>query len=89
MGPNKNKLALAAALTMSIAYLVCVIFVAMAPVFSLRLLGWLTHLVNTDKFAVAITAKGFIAGLLEVFVYTYIVIWVFAALYRRFNKPMV
>jgi len=46
----------------------------------------LIHLVNVDKFAgdVQITASGFIIGLLQAVIYTYIVAYLFASLHNRF-----
>ena len=83
-----NKFSLAAAATMGIVYVVCAAFVTLFPVFSLQLLGWLVHLVNVDKFAgdVKITILGFILGLLQVVVYTYVGAWVFAWLHNKFLK---
>ena len=89
MGLNIKKFALALANTMAIIYTVCAIFVALWPDFALQLLGWVAHLVNVDKFAgdVAITLGGFIAGLIQVWVYAYIVGWIFAWLHNRAVKP--
>ena len=82
---NKNKFALAAAHTMGIFYAVCAVFVALMPDFSLRLFGWLVHLVNVDKFAgdVSITLTGFVIGLIQVWVYTYVGAWIFGWLHNR------
>lgn len=67
-------------------YVVCAVFVAMWPGFALQLFGWFAHLVNVDKFAgdVAITFDGFILGLIQVVVYTYIGAWLIAWLYNKF-----
>ncbi len=83
---QKNKFALAAAVAMGIAYVVCALFVSLWPDFSLKLFGWLIHLVNVDKFAgdVAVTIGGFIAGLAQIFAYTYAVGYLFASLHNRF-----
>lgn len=85
---NKNKFAWSGAMTMGIIYLVCAVFVWLWPDFSLKLLGWLTHLVNVDKFAgdVQITLGGFVMGFLQVLVYTYAGAWLFAWLHNRSVK---
>ncbi len=85
---NKKGFSLAAANTMGVIYLVCAVFVALWPVFSLKLFGWLAHLVNVDKFAgdVAVTAGGFTGGLVQVWVYTYVGAWIFAWLHNRSVK---
>ncbi len=85
---DKNKFSMAAAGTMGIVYVVCAVFVALWPDFALQLFGWLVHLVNVDKFAgdVRMTALGFVAGLIQVLVYTYVGAWIFAWLHNRFMK---
>ncbi|OHA23630.1 MAG: hypothetical protein A3G52_02675 [Candidatus Taylorbacteria bacterium RIFCSPLOWO2_12_FULL_43_20] len=85
---NKNKFSLAAAGAMGIVYVVCAVFVALWPEFSLKLFGWLVHLVNVDKFAgdVAITTFGFTAGLAQSLIYTYVGAWIFAWLHNRFMR---
>ncbi|MDP3966415.1 MAG: DUF5676 family membrane protein [archaeon] len=83
-----QKFSLAAALTMGVIYAVCAIFVSIWPDFSLQLFGWLVHLVNVDKFAgdTQITALGFIIGLLQAMVYTYIGALAFGWLHNKFLK---
>lgn len=83
---NKNSFALAAGGVMGGIYVVCSIFVALWPEFALQLLGWLVHLVNVDKFAgdMAMTLGGFIAGLIQVIIYSYIGAWLIALLHNKF-----
>jgi len=85
---DKNKFSLAAAGTMGIVYVVCAVFIKLAPDFALQLFGWLVHLVNVDKFAgdVAITAVGLIIGLVQILVYAYIGAWIFAWLHNKFLR---
>ncbi|MBI4992032.1 MAG: hypothetical protein HZB99_02335 [Candidatus Harrisonbacteria bacterium] len=80
-----SKFAKAAALGMGIVYLICAAFVYLWPEFSLQSFGWLVHLVNVDKFAgdVAVTFGGFVAGLIQAVVYSYLGGWLFASLYNR------
>lgn len=73
---------------MGLVYIVCAIFVAFWPNFALQLLGWLLHVVNVDKFAgdVAITFGGFLAGLAQVVIYSYVIAWLVAWLHNKFCK---
>lgn len=88
MALNKQKLALASAATFGVVYIVCAVFVIVAPDFALQLLGWVTHIVNVDKFAgdVAITPGGLAAGFIQILVYAYLVAWLFAWFYNRFSR---
>lgn len=83
---NIQKFSLAAALTLGVTYVICAIFVSLWPTFALQLFGWLVHLVNVDKFAgdVQITVVGFIVGLLQATIYTYIGALLFAWLHNKF-----
>ena len=83
-----QKFALAAAVTMGAIYAVCAAFVALWPDFALQLFGWLIHLVNVEKFAgdVQITVIGFVIGLIQAIVYTYVVMLIFAWLHNKFLK---
>lgn len=83
---NKNGFAMAAGGVMSALYIICAIFVAIWPTFALQLFGWLVHLVNVEKFAgdVNLTLGGFVLGLVQVVIYTYIGAWIFAWLHNRF-----
>lgn len=85
---HKRSFAGAAAITTGIAYLVCAIFVSIAPKAAIAMLGWLTHILDVDKFAgsVRITATGVAIGLLEAMVYAYIVAWIFAWIYASLEK---
>ena len=83
---NKNGFALAAGGVMGGLYVICAIFVALWPGFALQLFGWLVHLVNVEKFAgdVAITFGGFVWGLIQAIVYTYVGAWLVAWLHNKF-----
>lgn len=87
---NINKFAIAAGGAMGIIYAVCAAFVSLWPDFSLKLFGWLVHLVNVDKFATGITGitfGGFIIGLLQAVIYTYLGALIFGWLHNHFMKP--
>lgn len=83
-----QKFSLAAAATMGIVYVICAAFVVLWPNVALQLFGWLVHLVNVDKFAgdVSITLVGFIVGLLQAVVYTYVGAVLFVWLHNTFLK---
>lgn len=83
---DKKGFALAAGGVMGIIYIVCAAFVALWPDFALQLLGWLVHLVNVDKFAgdVRMTLGGFIAGIVQVVIYTYVGAWLIAWLHNKY-----
>ena len=83
-----KKFSKAAALTVGVVYLVCALLVILLPEFALQLLGWVTHLVNVDKFAggVSITVGGLVAGFLQVIVYTYIGTALFASIFNKLSK---
>ena len=85
---KKGKLALAAAATFGVSYVVCALFVIVAPDLALRLVGWLFHLLNVEQFAgeVAITAGAFAGGLVQVLIYSYLVAWLLAWFYNRFSR---
>lgn len=82
---NAQKFALAAAATTAIVYAVCVAFVFAAPDLALKVLGWVTHIVNVEKFAggVEITAVGLVGGFAQVLIYAYVFAWLFARIYNK------
>lgn len=83
---NKNGFALAAGGVMGVVYIVCALFVALWPDFSLQLLGWLIHLVNVEAFTgdLRMTLVGFIFGLIQAVAYTAIGAWLVAWLHNMF-----
>lgn len=83
---NTQKFALAGAETASILYIVCAAVVAVAPDLAMKLLGWLAHLTNTELLVREITMSGVAYGLIQVVVYVYIMLWIFATLYNRSVK---
>ena len=85
---DQNKFSLAIAGTFGVMYVLCAALVALAPGVALKLLGWVTHIVNIDKFAgdVEITAAGFIIGLVQILVYSYLVARLFSFVYHWLTK---
>jgi hypothetical protein len=83
-----NRIALAATVAAGVAYVACAAVVAIAPVAALQLLGWLAHVVNVEQFAadVALTPAAFLAGLVEVLVYVYLVVGLFGVTYNGIGK---
>ena len=86
---QKHPFSLAVSATFGIMYVVCAVFTALWPDLAIKLLGWVAHIVNVDKFAgdVQITLVGVAIGLLEIVVYGYIAAYLFATLYSRFTAP--
>lgn len=85
---NKNGFALAAGGVMGGIYIICAVFVSLWPELAIALFGWLVHLVNAEKFSgdVVITFGGFMAGLVQSFVYTYVGAWIIAWLHNKFSE---
>ncbi|MBI5913572.1 hypothetical protein HY839_04005 [Candidatus Azambacteria bacterium] len=84
---NAQKFALAATITMGIAYTICAAFTALNPDLAMRFLGWIIHLTNVDKFtSINVTFGSFIASLVPILVYTYGGTYLFAWLYNKFTK---
>lgn len=78
----------AAASTAGVAYLVCAAFTALWPAAALRLLGWVAHIVNVEKFAgdVSMSFGSVTAGLVEIVLYAYLFAWLLAWFYNRFAE---
>lgn len=84
---HAQKFALAATITMGIAYTICAAFTALNPDLAMRFLGWIIHLTNVDKFtAIEVTLGSFIASLVPILAYTYVGTYLFASLYNRFMQ---
>lgn len=82
---HAQKFALAATITMSVAYTICAAFTALDPDLAMKFLGWIIHLTNVDKFtAIDVSAGSFIAGLVPILAYTYFGTYLFALLYNKF-----
>lgn len=82
---HAQKFALAATITMGVAYVICAAFTALSPDLAMRFLGWIIHLTNVDKFtAIEVTFGGFIAGIVPILAYTYAGTYLFASLYNKF-----
>ena len=78
---NEKGFALSAAATMTVAYVICAVFVALFPVLSVQFLGWMAHLVNIDA-DVRVTFGSFIGGLLPLVFYGFGGAWLFARIYN-------
>jgi len=86
MEHNTKKFAIVAAETGAIFYVGCALFVAVAPNFSMLLLGWLAHITNTEVLARSVTMTGVAYGFIQVVVYVYIAALMFAWFYNRSLK---
>lgn len=85
---DTRALALAAASTTGIAYVLCTIFVALFPEASVRILGAMLHLLNLEQFIgeANVTLGGFLVGLLPLLLYAYFGAWLLGWLYNRVAK---
>lgn len=81
---QKNKFALAVADVMTGISALCGGLVAIAPDLAARLAGSIMHLVNIDP-SMRITWGGFVAGLVQVFVYSYVLAYIFAWLHNKYT----
>lgn len=85
---NTTKFALAGAGAGGALYALCGVLVFLFPDFALQSLGWIAHLVNVEKFAgdVQLTLTGFLLGLAQIIVYSFVASWVFAWIYNSLLK---
>lgn len=85
---NAKKFALAAALTMTAAYAVCAVFVALWPEAAIKFLGSMLHIVNVAKFTgdMEMTLGSAVLGWIPLVLYSYFTALVFAWLYNRSVK---
>lgn len=77
---DKGKFALNGSAAMGGVYIVCSIFVSLWPEASLKLMSALTHLDLVGKFGggMRVTFSGFLSGLLQVVIYSYLVGYIIA-----------
>ena len=83
---DKNKFAMAVSGVMGVISIICATVVFAAPELAAILFGLMVHLVNLE--AAEIAPAGFIIGLAQVLVYSYVGAWIFASLHNRFLKPI-
>lgn len=85
---NATKLANAAAVTTFILYVVCTLFVAVVPEFSMAILAGGMHLPNAANALgeVSVTFGGFLLGLIPLVIYAYVGVYLVAVLYNRAVK---
>lgn len=73
-----QKVALLSGVAGGVVSLLCAVFVALFPEFSMSLFSWAVHMNVEEALAVRVTAGGAIAGAIEVFIYAYIAGWIAA-----------
>lgn len=85
---NTKALALAAAATTGLAYVICAVFVALFPALSVKILGAMLHLLNLEQLLgeANVTLGGFLVGLLPLVLYAYLGAWLFGWVYNRVAK---
>lgn len=83
-----QQFSLAAAITMVIVYLICTLFVAVAPGTALQLAGQMMHMMNIQQTVggLQLTALDVVSGVVQAFVYTYVGALIFASLYNGMTK---
>lgn len=82
---QKIKFAVAIADVMAGVSALCAGLVAIAPEFSAKLAGSIMHLVNIDP-AMKITWGGFILGLAQVWIYSFVLAYIFAWLHNKYSE---
>ena len=82
---NKNKFALAISGTFGVLSVICAAIVLLAPDLAAQLFGYMVHLTNLEP--AEITLVGFVIGLAQVLIYSYIGGYLFASLHNQFLKP--
>ena len=82
---NALKLANAAALTVGILYVLCTLFVALAPDSAMSIFRGGMHMpdIGTALGGVQVTTGGFLLGLIPMLIYSYIGAYLLATLYNR------
>lgn len=86
---NATKLANAVTLTVGILYVVCTLFVAVAPDASMAIAAGMMHIpaLGDALGGVGVTLGGFLLGLIPLLVYVYIGTYLATALYNRSVHP--
>jgi uncharacterized membrane protein len=85
---NKHRLALAAATTTGIFYTIKSALIVLFPRIMFNIHAQAMHLVNVENYMqdVQVTLVGFVVGFIHVVIHTYLIFWVFAYLYNRFEE---
>ncbi len=85
---NALKLANAVAVTTFVLYVVCTLFVAVAPEFSMTILAGAMHIpgIGDSLGEVEVTFGGFLLGLIPMILYSYVGAYLIAVLYNRSIK---
>lgn len=85
---NATKLANAVAMAVFLLYVVCTLFVAIAPQFSMTILAGGMHLpgVASALGDVNVTLGGFLLGLIPLVIYAYVGAYLVTTLYNRSVK---
>lgn len=85
---NAKKLANAATLTMGILYVICTLFVAIAPDAAMSIAAGMMHIpgLGDSIGEVEVTLGGFLLGLIPLLFYSYVGAYLVVALYNRSVK---
>lgn len=82
---NTQKFSLSAAIGAGAVYAACTLFVIFWPSTSTKLMGWLFHLSNPEVVfgTMRVTAAGYIGGIIEVVIYTFVISLIFVWIFNR------
>lgn len=85
---NQKALALASGLVSAVVSILCVILIAIVPVQTMNVFGWLAHINNLATLVGPrdVSLSGATIGIIVSFLVAYITGWLFAVLYNRFAK---
>lgn len=84
---NTQRIAWSVALTLAMVYTVFMFFAALTPGAVGQLLNWMAPIVSPDKFVNAnMTFGGYVFGLIQIFVYSYLITWIFGAVHNSFVR---
>ncbi|MEK6936080.1 MAG: DUF5676 family membrane protein [Nanoarchaeota archaeon] len=83
---STKKVALSLAIVSAILYIICALFIAIAPDFTIKLFSNLFHGIDiTQITSTSISLGSTLIGLVEIIVYALIAGWLFALVYNKFK----
>lgn len=80
---NKNKFAMFTSEASAAVYIVCSAFVALFPDFSTKVMMALFHVPGNITSGIRVTAGGFVLGLVQIAIYSYIIGLIFAWIFNK------
>ncbi len=85
---NQKAIGSALAIVTALVSVVCVVFIKILPAQTMNFFGWLIHMNRLADLVGPreVTLGGSIAGIVTFSVAAYLLGWLFAALYNKFNQ---